>query len=285
MKADLTRVRHTSSDGSFSIHHSRDEVPNPDHFKLHYELGYELFLFLEGNGTYIIEGNRYELSPDSLLIMNSTELHALSISPDHPYERIVLTLKKDFLPPFLSHGVDFCRSLKYRKLGHGNLIQGELVRKNGILDYYGKLLRLLADPGPEEEFVAKCIIAELLASVNSIKENELLNAQLHKPAMTKIGELLEYINANLNEALTLDALAERFFLTKYHLCHIFKEATGYSINQYISYKRIHMADALMLEGYAPTQACFMSGFNSYSNFYKSYRKLTGRSPRHFKSGQ
>lgn len=280
MKADQNSIRYGAKDGSFSFSHTRDEVPNPEHFKLHYELGYEILLFLEGNGTYIIEGNRYELSPNSLLIMNSTELHALSISPDHPYERIVLTLKKDFLPPFLSHGVDFFRSIKYRKLGHGNLIQGELVEKNGLLEHYHKLRRLLARPGPEEEFVAKCVLVELLASINSIKEKELLDAQLHKPAMTKVGELLEYINGNLNEALTLDALAERFFLTKYHLCHIFKEATGYSINQYISYKRIHMADALMLEGYTPTQACFMSGFNSYSNFYKSYRKLTGRSPRH-----
>ncbi|MFM9327884.1 helix-turn-helix domain-containing protein [Paenibacillus mesotrionivorans] len=282
MKTEHGRIRYGAADGSFSFHHTRDESPNPEHFKLHYEVGYEIFLFLEGNGTYIIEGNRYELSPNSLLIMNSNELHVLSISPDHPYERIVLTLKKDFLPPFLSHGVDFLRSIKYRKLGHGNLIQGELVVKNGLLDYYHKLRRLLARPGPEEEFMAKCVIVELLAAINSIKEKELLDAQLHKPAMTKVSELLEYINGNLNEALTLDALAERFFLTKYHLCHIFKEATGYSINQYISYKRIHMADALMLEGYTPTQACFMSGFNSYSNFYKSYRKLTGRSPRHTK---
>ncbi|MDF2935352.1 MAG: transcriptional regulator, AraC family [Paenibacillaceae bacterium] len=283
MKADAIKIRFGAADGSFTFHQTRDDKPNPEHFKLHYESGYEIFLFLDGIGTYIIEGNRYELSPDSLLIMNSTELHALSISPDHPYERIVLTVKKDFLPPFLSHGVDFFRSIKYRKLGHGNLIQGELVRKKGILEHFQKLRHLLSQPGPEEEFVAKCVIVELLASINSIKESELLDAQSHKPAMTKIGELLEYINANLIEPLSLDVLAERFFLTKYHLCHIFKESTGYSINQYISHKRIHMADALMLEGYTPTQACFMTGFNSYSNFYKSYRKLTGRSPRHSKS--
>lgn len=282
MKNAAIKIRFGASDGSFSFHHTRDAAPNPDHFKLHYEMGYEIFLFLDGKGTYIIEGNHYELSPNSLLIMNSTELHALSISPDQPYERIVLTLKKDFMPPFLSHGVDFFRSIKYRKLGHGNLIQGELVSKSGLLECFNKLGRLLADPGLEDEFVAKCVIVELLAAINGIKENELLDAQLQKPAMSKIGELLEYINANLNEALTLDALSEKFFLTKYHLCHIFKEATGYSINQYISYKRIHMADALMLEGYTPTQACFMTGFNSYSNFYKSYRKLTGRSPRHTK---
>lgn len=275
-------IMYAAQDGSFSFHHTRESKPNPDQYKLHYEVGYELFLFLDGVGTYNIEGNRYELSPGSLLMMNSTELHALSISPDHPYERIVLSMKKDFLPPFLSHGVDFFRSHKYRKLGHGNLIQSELVRKNGLLEHYDKLRRLFAQRSPENEFVAKCVIVQLLAAINSIKENELLDAQLQKPAMSKVGELLEYINANLNEPLALDTLSEKFFLTKYHLCHIFKEATGYSINQYISYKRIHMADALMLEGNTPTQACFMSGFNSYSNFYKSYRKLTGRSPRHNK---
>jgi AraC-like DNA-binding protein len=276
---EKTDIVYTSSDGSFYFRHTREEQPNPDNYRLHYETGYEIYVFLSGEGSYNIEGTRYELEPYSLLMMNSNELHALQISKDQPYERIVLTFKKNFLPPFLSHGVDFFRSIKYRKLGHGNQIQADVVQSSGLLPIFEKLQVLLDKPSAENEFVAKCVLVELLSVINLVKETDPSAAPVQKPAISKVSAMLEYINSNLGEELSLDNLAERFFLTKYHLCHIFKEATGYSINQYISYKRIHLADGLMLEGYTPTQACFMSGFNSYSNFYKSYRKLTGRSPR------
>lgn len=268
-----------ASDGSFCFHRHRDEVPNPNLYPLHYESGYEIYMFISGRGTFNIEGHRYELEPYSLLMMNSHELHALQLSGELPYERCILTFTKDFLPPFLSNGTDFIRSIKYRRLGEGNQIPADTVRKSGLLGLFTKLQLLLETQNAESEFIARCLIVELLASINQIKDAELLPAPAAKPGGGKVGAVLDYINANLNEPLGLDQLAEKFYLTKYHLCHIFKEATGYTINQYVSIKRIHMADRLMLEDYTPTQACFMAGFNSYSNFYKAYNKLTGRSPR------
>jgi AraC-like DNA-binding protein len=268
-----------ASDGSFSFGHSRDEVPDPNQYPLHYENGYEIYMFISGRGTFNIEGSRYELEPHSLLMMNSHELHALQLSAGYPYERCVLTFTKDFLPPFLSRGVDFVRSIKYRKLGQGNQILADTVRASGLLGLFTKLGRQLETQNAESEFIARCLIVEVLATINEIKEAELLPAPVVKPDGGKISAILDYINANLHEPLGLEALAEQFYLTKYHLCHIFKEATGYTINQYVTIKRIHLADRLMLEDYTPTQACFMAGFNSYSNFYKAYNKLTGRSPR------
>lgn len=268
-----------ASDGSFSFGHSRDEVPDPKQYPLHYENGYEIYMFISGRGTFNIEGSRYELEPYSLLMMNSHELHALQLSAGNPYERCVLTFTKDFLPPFLSSGVDFVRSIKYRKLGQGNRISADTVRTSGLLGLFTKLGRQLETQNAESEFIARCLIVEVLAIINEIKEAELLPTPAVKPDGGKISAILDYLNANLHEPLGLEALADQFYLTKYHLCHIFKEATGYTINQYVTIKRIHLADRLMLEDYTPTQACFMAGFNSYSNFYKAYNKLTGRSPR------
>lgn len=279
MEGKHQSLAYRAMDSSFSFRRAIDTKPDPAQYLRHYETGYELFFFISGEGRYNIEGTLYKLEPYSLLMMNAKELHALEISDCRPYERIVITIRKNFLPPFLTHGVDFFRSIKFRKLGQGNQIRAELVAKSGLLDMMERLQALLERPaGAENELLAKCVIVEMLGAINTVKESGQGNSS-PRPAASKVTELLEYINGNLNEPLGLDALAERFYLTKYHLCHIFKEATGYSINQYISYKRIHMADGLMQDGYTPTQACFMSGFNSYSSFYKAYRKLTGHSPR------
>ncbi|AFC30254.1 AraC family transcriptional regulator [Paenibacillus mucilaginosus 3016] len=276
---------YAAADASFHYHHARDEKPDPQHFKPHYEQGCEIYMFLSGSGSYTVEGSPYELEPYSLLMMNSNELHVLNISEDQPYERIVLLLNESLLPPFLLNGVDFFRTIKFRKLGENNQIPAETVRSSGLLDLFGRLQRLLEPSGPrtaENEFVAKCVIVQILSTFNALAESE--HPQASRKSSDKVHVVLEYINANLEEDLSLDLLAETFYITKYHLCHTFKEATGYSVNQYITFKRVRMADGLMLQGYSPTQACFMSGFNTYSNFFKSYRKLTGRSPRNGRNG-
>jgi AraC-like DNA-binding protein len=277
MEGDKKLINYKTADNSFHFHHKCDEHPNPGDFQLHYEIGYEIYMFISGTGSYIIEGSTYELEPYSVLIMNSNELHVVNISNRSPYERLVLTINENFLPPFMLNGVDFFRKMKFRKLGQDNKIKAETVISSGLLELFTKLYQLLEKKSPENEIVAKCVIVQILSTINNIAETDF--PRTNRKANHKVSGVLEYINSHLDETLTLDSLSDKFFMTKYHLCRTFKEATGYSINQYIAYKRIRLADKLMLEGFTPTQACFMTGFNCYSNFYKSYRKLTGKSPR------
>lgn len=277
-----TMRNYVSADQTIRYCHSRDERPKQAHFRPHYESGFEIFMFISGSGTFTVEGNRYELEPYSILMMNSDELHVLNISEDLPYERIVFTISEGFLPPFMLNGVDFFRAIKYRKPGQGNQIKAETVMSSGLLELIRRLEeQYLANPSDENEIVAKCVLVQILSTINRIADSAVPQGSksAKRTSNYKVGDVLEYINSNLDRSLTLDELADRFYLTKYHLCRTFKEATGYSVNQYITFKRIRMADGLMLEGHTPTQACFMSGFNSYSNFFKSYRKLTGKSPR------
>ena len=45
-------------------------------------------------------------------------------------------------------------------------------------------------------------------------------------------EILRYIAANLEGDLSVDALAARFYMSRYYLMHRFKEITGYTVHQY-----------------------------------------------------
>ncbi|GMK40439.1 AraC family transcriptional regulator [Paenibacillus sp. CCS19] len=271
-----------AKDQSFRLHHTRDERPNLQHFFLHYEQGYEIYMFVSGAGSFTIEGSLYDLEPYSILMMNHNELHALNIDENLPYERIVLSFNESIMPPILLSGVDLFRSIKYRKLGQNNQIPADQVRSSGLLDLMHKLMDLLKQPSAENEFVAKCVIVQMLHTMNSLAENG-IELTAPTPQTTKIHDVIAYINDHLDQPLALDELSHRFYVTKYHLCRIFREATGFSINQYITYKRVHKADEFMRQGYPMTKACFLAGFNSYSNFYRSYRKLTGKSPRDGKS--
>ena len=88
-----------------------------------------------------------------------------------------------------------------------------------------------------------------------------------------------YINDHLAENLSLDMISKRFFMAKQYMCKVFKKNTGYTIYQYISYKRILLAQELHRSGQSLTQASMNAGFNDYANFYKTYIKYTGKSPK------
>ena len=54
-------------------------------------------------------------------------------------------------------------------------------------------------------------------------------------------EILRYINEHLTEHLTLEGLAEKFYMSKNHLTAIFKRAAGTTVARYILYKRMTIA--------------------------------------------
>ena len=53
--------------------------------------------------------------------------------------------------------------------------------------------------------------------------------------------LLRYINHNLTEDLSIETLARKYYLSKYHMMRKFKEETGYTIHNYIISKRLLLA--------------------------------------------
>lgn len=269
-------LTYTATDDSFYFHHIVDKTPLQKDFRLHYEKAYEIYLFIMGRGEYNIEGTRYPLTPESMLIMSPNEIHNLIISERQPYERMVLKIDKKFTVPFISHGIDCFRAFKFRKLGQGNNINAEMVKESGLYDLFKKLGYHCAAADAENELVAKCIIFQILYIINNLIVFDRL--PVHPPDNNKMTEVLEFINENISRPLSLSIISDRFFITKYHLCNIFKKTTGFSINKYINYKRVMLADRLILEGQRPTQACFASGFNDYSNFYRAYKNITGKTP-------
>lgn len=94
-----------------------------------------------------------------------------------------------------------------------------------------------------------------------------------------IQRLLDHINMNISGDLSIEALSSKFYMSKYHLMHKFKQQTGYSVHSYIQQKRLFKADTLIRSGVTAAQASEQCGFNDYSSFARAYRKMFGSTPR------
>jgi YesN/AraC family two-component response regulator len=101
------------------------------------------------------------------------------------------------------------------------------------------------------------------------------------PDYTRISPILNYIQDHISEPLSLDELSSQFFINKFHMCHLFKAATGFSVMEYIIHCRILKARKLLRHGARVQEAGESVGFQNNAHFIRTFRKLTGTSPKRY----
>ncbi len=262
------------SGGDFAYTHETNEtVVKKERFRLHnHTHHFEILLFLGGCADFLVEGNVYTLKPFDLVMTQNNEMHYVKHKDFQFYDRIVLDISNQF---FINNDCAAYREIfTTRPLGMYNRIPAEIVIGQGMDCIFTRIERYLQDE-EDHGIAARGALLELLYTMGRIGIKE---GKTHNKGM-QMNEILHYVNAHLTDSLSLDDLADRFFLSKGHLCRVFKQNTGYTVNQYITYKRMMTARELSEEGYSWQEASARAGFGDYSNFYKIYRKMYGRSPR------
>lgn len=94
--------------------------------------------------------------------------------------------------------------------------------------------------------------------------------------------VVRYINEHISEDLSLDILARTFYISKYHLSHVFKENLGVSVHQFITKRRLSLCRDAILQRTEISKVFIEYGFNSYACFYRAFRKEYGISPNELK---
>lgn len=255
----------------FDYVYTIDNTPQNDlEFALHnHDERYELMLFLSGNAQFHVEGNIYRSHPHCVYIVQPLEMHHNVFLSSDQYERVVIHFYMDFFKE--NHCEALEKVFTARPLGMDCQIPARIVDKE-MYHLFMKMNNYILDGAYD---IAKYVLIELLYLLGQVQEP--LTAPV--AADKHINEVLLYINDNLSENLSLDHLAAQFYLSKHHLCRIFKKVTGYTINHYINYKRLLLARELHSKGMTLLEASSNSGFHNYAHFYRMYRKEFGTSPR------
>jgi AraC-like DNA-binding protein len=142
--------------------------------------------------------------------------------------------------------------------------------------------RLTANLGKDayaNELLMQVLFLEFMVELNRAAISDEVEYISTNYADSKVSEIIHYINEHLKEDLSVDTLASHFFLSRYYLMHVFKDETGYTIGNYITIKRLALAQSIIDAGKPIADAAEQSGFGTYSTFLRAYKKTYGTSPR------
>lgn len=260
----------------FRLFHLKDKEPKE--YSYHYHDFHKLIWFISGNVEYHIEGKTYKLEPHDILLVNKGEIHKPSVGGDAVYERFVFYISTDFLDEHSEDGSNLNLCFQMALKEQGNVIRLNPAQSRMLFETVRLLERTEREELYAKEMYCRILFLKLLIELNRccIENPEVF----HKTARydKKIVEMIHYINENLSEDLTIEALSSRFYLSKYHMMRKFKEETGYSMHQYVLEKRILAARNLILTGMPATAASTECGFKDYSTFSRAYKKLLGQLP-------
>jgi AraC-like DNA-binding protein/mannose-6-phosphate isomerase-like protein (cupin superfamily) len=232
----------------------------------------ELIFLLEGHMTAVIQAETYHLTEGDFLIINSGDLHMTQI-PEPTTAYILLQIPENELLKLLPH---------FETLRFQTLIQGAY---SGPGAYLTEMLREYEakESGYQLLFLAR--LYELIYMLyRNYSSRPALSSDSADRDLKRITQVMDWIQKNYREPLTLNEAADFVGLSREYFCRMFKKCTGQTFLEYLNAERaMHLYDSLRESDKNLTLLMEEHGITNYKVFMRAFKHLYGRTPQQVRS--
>lgn len=245
----------------------------------HFHATYELYYLLEGERYYFIDNETYLVKAGDIVMIRPNHIHKTSLVSVLRHNRMLLQISGEMMNPFL----------KAAGLGSMDELYGEDVRilslseeqQKEVLDTFMAIKEELSKKQRHYQVAVKMDLANLLLRLSRYQSQEALIAE-NQTAQTwkhgKVHEVADYLTSHPETSESLEDLAQRFYISKSYLSRIFREITGFSVNEYKNISRIKKSQNLLTHSdYSITEISDLLGFENltyYERVFKKYAEMT-----------
>lgn len=252
-------------------------------FPSHWHTALEIVMPVENYYDVTIHKEHYHIMPGEVLLIPSGELHELT-APKYGSRFIFLfdisVLSK--LPCFQNVQI--------------LLTQPVLITQNTFMStydvLYNKLLQIRNEYFERKEYSSLSIFSLLIDFFVQLGYHQ-LNTQDLFPSVSmakqseytqKFQSLLSYIDSHYMLSLNLDEIAESIGFSKFHFSRLFKQYTGYTFCDYITLRRLKVAEELLAKPQLSiAQVAAQAGFSSISTFNRLFKQQKNCSPSEYRN--
>ena len=229
---------------------------------------------VDGAGWYCVDGRRYEVGPDTFFILPAGLPHSYGASDDNPWTIYWIhfsgTLASEYMPPSAAP-VEI-------KPGEGSRIADRF-------DIFEEIMSTLDSAADLEHLLYACsVFHHFLGSLRFLQQYRSVGPQPDR--QDAIAGAIHYMNENIGKSLLLIQLAEYAGYSTSQFSTQFRQATGSSPIDYFNRLKMRYACRL-LEGTSLNinNICHKVGFDDPYYFSRLFKKVVGKSPRMYRSGQ
>ena len=232
----------------------------------------EVLLVLTGSGRSTVDLRRYEVAAGDVVLCSGGALHDEFPQADQQYQTLCVAignLALADLPPYSLLSPDRC------PLFHQPEQFADLKELVCLMDRYAAE----REPGFQELCQHLMLAAlELVRRMAAGRKEDLVTRE-----DSTFGRVARYIDRHYAEDLSIEQLARQFYLSPYHLSHIFRQKTGYSLKQYVLRRRIGEAQMRLVNAQDSVQTISEAvGFADASYFSRIFSKYVGLTPTEYR---
>jgi len=238
--------------------------------ELHYHDHYEILYVTENERFLTINGNRYGLNTGSIALIPPYIPHLTEAGDKIPQKRILINFREDFIHKMrqaLNTDILSCFHPIAPVIAIDSIAEEIHLLMNQLLTLAETDIR----NKDEQILLSLCKLLLLLCEPSFECEND-----------SSFFEVIQFIEKNFGEKITLDMLAQKFFMSKYTILRKFKQYTGMGLPEYLNTIRVINAKKQLAGNEKIINIALSCGFGSISNFDRVFLKKTGMTPRAYK---
>ena len=257
----------------------------------------ELHFILEGQRLMFVDRETYRLSPHSAIVVNHNLIHKTSTAPGFPpdHHNFILQLDRSRFDQILRvAGLRGFDDFGDRFNGVETFNESEWQLILSVISEFKAMCeedKMGAAVSMEDAHAFLYLQALELASIFAKARRRLLHAELEANQKVvpetvvktgvhqKVHEVALYLQTHIHESVSLEELAQRFFMSRSYLTRSFRNVTGFSVVEYMTYIRIQKAQQLLRESdRSITEIADLCGFGNITYFEKVFKTTTGHTP-------
>lgn len=248
----------------------------------------EISYVKKGTGKYYVENREVYVEAGDIIIINNIEPHYLEVFNEGMYQPVIifnpslicsnnkLSFDYNYLQPFFDRGTDFPNKLSSND-PFTEEIMSELIQIENEYENKSEAYQLII------KSILLTIMAKLIRKYISSDKNT-ANFANKRINLIKVQEVMEYINSNFSENITLDGISSKFYLSPQYFSTIFKRLTGINFLDYLNNTRInHALSLLQNTDKKIVTVAGDCGFNNTNHFNNTFKKITGKTPSEFRA--
>lgn len=227
----------------------------------HFHAGIELVYVLEGNFSATINGQTLSVRSGELLVNNCYSVHTYEASDCYAIITVIPLAVVPSIQKLLT-------SNRFR----AHTIQDDARRS---LEFF---MRTMAD-NPENEILQKGVSYSLLGYLAGRIPLDPVSSSDQADVICRI---LNYLNDNFSQRLTVEQVAAHFGYSRSRFSHLFKSTIGYSLPQYLNMLRCRSVSEQLLSTDTPVvDLAVCAGFNNAHTFYSAFKAYYHMTPREY----